>query len=147
MLKRKVYSNTRPHWQLALEMRTGWPYGDFGNFLNGFAKSARFIVLNIDWVQLVFKKLWNTAFCPRSVMYKKYKRLVYMHTPSSDLLARICKVNLWNAKEFGLICFRGLIYCDQEPLWLLNVIEDVCCLLGVHIRLSTRCKMFHYKIT
>ena len=82
-------------------------------------------------------------------MYKKYKRLVY--TPS-DLLARICKVNLSNAKKCGLICFpricfRGLIYCDQEPLWLLNVIEDVCYFLGVHIfRLSTRCKMFHSKI-
>ena len=49
MLKRnsiKVHSNIRPHWQLALEMRTGWPYmGDFGN---GFAKSPRLIVLNID---------------------------------------------------------------------------------------------------
>ena len=83
-------------------------------------------------------------------MYKKYKRLVYT---SPDLLARFCKVNLSNAKKFGLICFpricfRGLIYCDQEPLWLLNVIEDVCYFLGVHIfRLSTRCKMFHSKIT
>ena len=82
-------------------------------------------------------------------MYKNYKRLVY--TPS-DLLARICKVNLSNAKKFGLICFpricfRGLIYCDQEPFWLLNVVEDVCYFLGVHIRLSTRCKMFHSKIT
>ena len=63
------------------------------------------------------------------------------------------KVNLSNAKKCGLfcfprICFRSLIYCDQEPLWLLNVIEDVCYFLGVHIfRLSTRCKMFHSKIT
>ena len=29
--------------------------GDFGNFLNGFAKSPRLIVLNIDWVQFVLK--------------------------------------------------------------------------------------------
>ena len=82
-------------------------------------------------------------------MCKKCKRLVY--TPP-DLLPRICKVNLSNAEKFGLICFpriffRGLIYCDQEPLWLLNVIEDVSYFLGVHIRLSTRCKMFHSKIT
>ena len=47
---------------------------------------------------------------------KEYERLVY--TPL-DLLARICKVNLSNAKKFGLICFpricfRGLIYCDLE---------------------------------
>ena len=59
----------------------------------------------------------NCTYCFTSdVMYKKYKRLVY--TPS-DLLARICKVNLSNAKKFGLICFpricfRGLIYCDLE---------------------------------
>ena len=93
----------------------------------------------------------NCTYCFTSdVMYKKYKRLVY--TPL-DLLARICKVNLSNAKKFGLICFpricfRGLIYSsDQEPLWLLNVIEDVCYIFGVHIRLSTRCKMFHSKIT
>ena len=78
------------------------------------------------------------------VMYKEYKRLAY--TPP-DLLAIICKVNLSKAKKFGLICFRGLIYCDQEPLWLLNVIEDVCYFLEVHTCISTRCKMFHSKIT
>ena len=69
-----------------------------------------------------------------------------------DLLARFCKVNLSKAKKFGLICFaricfQGLIYCDQEPSWLLNVIKGVCNFLGVHIRLSTPCKMFHSKIT
>ena len=29
--------------------------GDFGIFLNGFAKSPRLIVLNIDWVQFLLK--------------------------------------------------------------------------------------------
>ena len=29
--------------------------GNFGNVLNGFAKSPRLIVLNIDWVQFVLK--------------------------------------------------------------------------------------------
>ena len=29
--------------------------GDFGNFSNGFAKSPRLIVLNIDWMQFVLK--------------------------------------------------------------------------------------------
>ena len=48
------HSNTRP--QLALlapvkrENRLAGRIGDFGNFLNGFAKSPRLIVLNIDWV-------------------------------------------------------------------------------------------------
>ena len=86
----------------------------------------------------------STSGCFTSdVMYKWYKRLVYTQP---DLLARFCKVNLSNAKKFGLICFPricfpGLIYCDQEPLWLLNVIEDDCYFLGVHMRLSTRCKI------
>ena len=48
-------------------------------------------------------------------MYKKYKRLFYT---SPDLLARFCKVNLSNAKKFRLICFPGLIYCDEEPALL-----------------------------
>ena len=56
------------------------------------------------------------------------------YTPP-DLLARISKVNPSNAKKLGLIrypriCFRGLIYCDHEPLWLLNVIQNVCYFLG-----------------
>ena len=56
-----------------------------------------------------------------------------------DLLARICK--LVERKKFGLICFPRicfprLIYCDQEPLLLLNVTEDY--FLGVHRRLYQR---------
>ena len=52
-----------------------------------------------------------------------------------DLLARICKHV--ERKKLGLICFPRicfppLIYCDQEPLLLLNVTEDY--FLGVHIR-------------
>ena len=113
-----------------------------------FAESPRLIVLNIDWVQFVLKNceipyilsevcMINRYCFTSDVMYKKYKRLV------SDLLARICKVNLSNAKKFGLICFpricfRGLTYCDQEPLWFLNVIKDIfwvifCYFLGINI--------------
>ena len=49
------------------------------------------------------------------------------------------KVNLSNAKTsasfvFQEFAFPGLIYCDQEPL-------SLCYFLGVHIRLSTRCKI------
>ena len=56
-------------------------------------------------------------------------------------VVRFCKVNykLVERKKFGLICFPGLICCDQEPLWFLNVIEDDSYFLGV--RLSTRCKI------
>ena len=36
-----------------------------------------------------------------------------------------------------------LTYGDQEPLWLLkNVIKDDCQFLGVHMRPSTRCKVW-----
>ena len=51
-----------------------------------------------------------------------------------DLLARICK--LVKHKKIGLICFPRIcfprpIYCDQEPLLLLNVTEDY--FLGVRL--------------
>ena len=162
MLKRnsiKVHSNTRPHWQLALEMRPGWAYWWFWKIfwtvsLKAHDWSSRALTeCNFSWKIVKYRILSevcmiNCTFCFTSVvMYKRYKRLVY--TPP-DFLARICKVILSNAKKFGLICFlricfRGLIYWrDQEPLWLLNVIEAVCYFWG---RLWTRCKMFHSKIT
>ena len=63
------------------------PIGDFGDFLNGFAKSPRLIVLNIDGVQFVLKNceilhsvrgLYDKKYCFTSdVTYKQYKRLVY----------------------------------------------------------------------
>ena len=77
-------------------------------------------------------------------MYKKYKRLVCTHP---DLLARFSKVNLSNTKIrpdlFSKNFFPRLIYCGQEPLLLLNVTEDdcQCYFLGVHVSLSTRCKI------
>ena len=51
------------NWVLVLSVRIMVPsgywatycIGDFGNFLNGFAKSPQLIVLNIDWVQFVLK--------------------------------------------------------------------------------------------
>ena len=75
--------------------------GDFGNFLNSFAKTPRLIVLNIDLVQFVLKnckilhfvwglydKISATYHCFTSdVMYKKYEMLVYT---LPELLARFC---------------------------------------------------------
>ena len=81
-------------------------------------------------------------------MYKKYKRLVHI---SPDVLAKFSDVNLsLKRKKFGLICFpriclAGLIYCDEEPLWLLNVIEDYCYFLGLHIE-NTSWKVLAYGI-
>ena len=48
MLKRNsinVHSHTRP---LVKSREPAGRMGDFGNFLNGFAKSPRLIVLNIE---------------------------------------------------------------------------------------------------
>ena len=77
----------------------------------------------------------HSTFSPQMWCTKKKinKRMVCTHP---DLLARICK--LVERKKFGLICFPRicfprLIYCDQEPLLLLNLTEDY--FLGVHIRL------------
>ena len=75
----------------------------------------------------------HSTLSPQMWCLKKNKRMVCTHP---DLLVRICK--LVERKEFGLICFPRicfprLIYCDQEPLLLLNVTEDY--FLGVHIRL------------
>ena len=75
----------------------------------------------------------HSTFSPPMWCKKKKERMVCTHP---DLLGRICK--LVERKEFGRICFPRicfprLIYCDQEPLLLLNVTEDY--FLGVHIRL------------
>ena len=39
-------------------------------------------------------------------------------------------------KSVTKVIFQNCLkfYCDQEPLWLLNVIEDHCYFLGVHMR-------------
>ena len=50
--------------------------GNFGNVLNGFAKSPRLVVLNIDWVQLVLKnckvlhlsEVWMINTAPHSTV-------------------------------------------------------------------------------
>ena len=75
----------------------------------------------------------HSTLSPQMWSIKNNKRLVCTHP---DLLARICK--LVERKKFGRICFPRicfprLIYCDQEPLLLLNVTEDY--FVGVHIRL------------
>ena len=63
----------------------------------------------------------HSTLSPQMWCIKKKKRMVCRHP---DLLARICK--LVERKTFGLICFPRicfprLIYCEQEPLLLLNL--------------------------
>ena len=110
MLERNSFN---VHWKFGAcqKWEPAGRIGDFGNFLNGFAKSPSVLrtVLNIEWVQFVLKNceilhfVWdlydkNSAsyYCFASdVMYKKYEMLVYTHP---ELLARFCWVNLSNAK-------------------------------------------------
>ena len=130
------------------KVRTGWPYRWFwkSTICRPEYWLSAICLENCEILHSV-RGLYAKQNCFVSdVMYKKYKRLVYR---PSDLLARFCKVNLSNAKKLDLIClpricFPGQIYCDQEPLWLLKVIAIF---VGVQIRLSTRSKMFHSKIT
>ena len=79
-------------------------------------------------------------------MYKKYKRLVHI---SPDVLAKFCelkkKLVTETQKIRPRICLAGLIYCNEEPLWLLNVIEDYCYFWGVHIE-NTSWKVLAYGI-
>ena len=118
MLKRNSINGhckfgVRQKWELASRI------GDFGNVLNGFAKSPQLIVLNIDWVQFVLKNceilhsvrsLYDKQYCFTSdVMYKKYKRLAY--TPP-DLLSKnlYSRPNLlWSRAIMTLKCERRLL--------------------------------------
>ena len=133
--------------------------GDFGNFFKSFDKNSH--VLRSSWILnecnlyckivkyrilsevCMIKTVPHSTVSPQMWCTKSIKRLVY--TPP-DLLARFCNVKTCRTPKirpdffFPRICFPGLIYCDQQPLWLLNVIEDDCYFLVVHIRLSTRCK-------
>ena len=75
MLKRNsinVHSNT-PHsshckFGACQKWEPAGRIGDFGNFLNGFAIKKPRIDRPEYWLGAIcFEKLWNTAFCPRSV--------------------------------------------------------------------------------
>ena len=94
--------------------------------------SAIFVLQNCEILHSVrglYDKNSASCYCFTSdVMDKKYKRMLY--TSQTCWQDFVKYVNLSNAK-FGLICFSeicfpGLIYCDQEPLSLLNVIKDDC---------------------
>ena len=135
-------------WELAGRI------GDFGNFLNGFAKSPQLIVLNIDWVQYLSCKIVKYCIlCEVCIINSSVSSQMWCIKSIKGWFThpRVCwqdfvKYKLVESKNFALICFPricfpGLIYCDQEPLWFLNVIEDDCCFLGVlyGYQLDVRC--------
>ena len=67
-------------------------------------------------------------------MYKKYIRNDGLHAArfvGKILLSKLVeRKKLIRSDLFPRIGFPGLIYCDQEPFWLLNVIEGDCYFLG-----------------
>ena len=166
MLKR---NSSNVHWKFGACQK--WePTGgisDFGNFLNGFAKSPRVLhtVLNIEWVQFVLKNceilhfFWglydkNSAlyYCFTSdVMYKKYEMLVYTHP---ELLAKILLSKLVERKNSAWFVWQEFV-SRPNLLWSTAIMALQCdrrWLLsfgyGVYIRLSIRCKtFFHSNIT
>ena len=80
---------------------------------------------------VLYDKNSVSKYCFTSdVMYKKYKRLVY--TPPDLLASKLVKRKKFDLICFPRICFLGLIYRNQEPLCLLNVIEDDCYFLCVN---------------
>ena len=97
-----------------------WQMGDFGNFLNGFAKSPSLFrwswilnECNLSWkivkycilyVVCMIKTAPHSTLSPQTWCIKKYKRLVCTHP---DLLARICKVNLSNRKNSAWFVFHA----------------------------------------
>ena len=108
------------------------------------------IILNIEWEQFVFQnceillsEVWTIKTAPHSTLSPQ----MWCVKVCPRFLRKILLSKLVERKKFGLICFPricfpALNYCDQEPSWLLNVIEDDCYFLGVHIRLSTLCKIW-----
>ena len=119
-----------------LKLESAGRIGDFGNFLNGFAESPR--VLRWSWILNECNLSWKIVkYCilyevcmiktaphrtlsPQTWCIKKYKRLVCTHP---DLLARICNVNLSNAKNSTWFVFqqedargrlRGMCGCKKE---------------------------------
>ena len=121
--------------------------GDFENFFNDFAKSPRVLPSS-----RIFNE-WN-LYC-KIVKYCILSEVCMIKTAPQSTVSpqmwwiksikgwftrpQICwLVNLSNAKNSAWFFSRP----DQEPLWLLNVIEDDCYFLGVHIKPSTRCKIW-----
>ena len=133
MLKRNSFN---VHWKFGAcqKWEPAGRIGDFGNFLNGFAKSPRVLrtVLNIEWVQFVLKNceilhfIWglydkNSAsyYCLASdVMYKKYEMLVYWVNFSN---AKI-RPDLFSKNSFSrpnLLGSRAIMALKCDRRWLL----------------------------
>ena len=127
--------------------------GDFGNCLNGFAKSLR--VLRSSWILNELKCNLYCKIVKYCILYEVCMIKIAPHGTVSPQMWCIESIKGWftrpqtwwqdflkllvERKKFGLICFPricfvGLICCEQEPLWLRYF-------LCVRIRLSNRCKI------
>ena len=119
------------------------PVGDFENFFNDLAKSPRVVlspwILN-EWnfyckivKYCILSKVCMIKTAPQSTvspqMWCKKVLKVGFYTPPNLLASKLVERKKWGLLCFPRICFLGLIYCSQEPLCVLNVIEDDCYIL------------------
>ena len=82
--------------------------GDFENFLNGFAKSPRLIVLNIDWVQFVLKIVKYCILC----------EVCMINSTVSPQMWCIKRVKGWFTHP--RICWQDFVKyktCRMQKLW------------------------------
>ena len=136
MLKRNSFN---VHWKFGAcqKWEPAGRIGDFGKFLNGFAKSPR--VLRWIWILNECNLSWKIVkYCILSqvCMIKTAPRItvspqmwcikawnVGLQAPrfvGKILLNKVVERQKLCLVCFPRICFPGLIYCDQEPSWLLR---------------------------
>ena len=139
-------------WELAGSL------GDFGHLLNGFAKSPQLTDLHIDWVQFVLKNCEilhsvrgvydKQSVSPRMWCIKSIKGwFTHSRICWQNFVKKTCrKQKLWPDlfsknlfSRSNLLWSRAIMALECDRRWLL--------FFGCFIRLSTRCKIFHSKIT
>ena len=143
MLKRnsiKDHSNTRPHWQLSLEMRTGWPYGWFWNFfwtvsLKAHYWSSRILTkCNLSWkivkyrilseVCMINSTVWPQMWCIKSIKsWFTHPQICWQeHKIRPDLFSKnlFSRPNLlWSRAIMALECDRTCLLffgCTYEAI-------------------------------
>ena len=125
VLLKIVAANTLSNTRQQLALREWEPVGQIVNY---------YILSEVCMI----KTAPHSTVSPRTWCIKSMKGW-FTPPPPPRFVGKTLWSKLVERKKFGLICFPSLIYCDQEPLWLLNVIE---CTLGVHMRLSTWCQIW-----
>ena len=112
MLKRNSFN---VHWKFGAcqKWEPAGRIGDFGNFLNGFAKSPRVLrtVLNIEWVQFVLKNCEMLHFV-RGLYVKNsasyYCMKCWLHAPR--VVGKILLSKLVERKNSAWFVFQEFVF-------------------------------------